>query len=96
MITKSIQTEHGNVQSTVKVLHSDSGHVILHVCSTLQNSRHETRTTVGAEDGCDMVGSMTEQELRDSLQTHIDEKRQEAAKILAGRIKVSKITALLT
>jgi hypothetical protein len=95
MITKIIQTEHGNIVSTAEVLHTDNGQVLLHITSKLGDSKHEHRVTVGAEDGHDAVSSMSEADLQTSLQRHLDEKRTEAARILVGRAKVAKITALL-
>jgi hypothetical protein len=95
MIIKTIQTEHGEVVSTAEVLHTDNGQILLHIVSKLGDSKHEHRVTVGAEDGHDAVSSMSEVELQTSLQKHLDEKRAEAAQVLAGRAKVAKVTALL-
>jgi len=95
MITKTVHTEHGDVVSTADVLHTDNGQILLHITSKLGDAKHEHRVTVGAEDGHDAVSSMTEADLQILLQKHLDEKRAEAAQILAGRAKVAKVTALL-
>lgn len=96
MIIKSITTEHGDVLSQAEVLHSDNGQVVLHIVSFLGDAKHEHRATVGAEDGKDLVSSLSEAELQASLQKHLDEKRQDAVQILAGRAKVGKIAKSLT
>jgi hypothetical protein len=96
MIEKTISTEHGDVLSTAEVLHTDNGQVLLHITSKLGDARHEHRVTVGAEDGNDLVASLSENELQSSLQKHLDEKRNIAAAILAGRARVSRVTALLS
>lgn len=96
MISKIISTEHGEVSSLAEVHHDDNGQVRLHVISTLGSAKHEHVVTVGAEDGADMVASLSETELKESLQKHLDEKRNQAAQILAGRAKVSRVAALLS
>jgi hypothetical protein len=95
MIAKSISTEHGDVSSTAEVLHTDNGQVLLHIKSTLGDAVHEHRVTVGAEDGKDLVSDLSETELQDVLQKHLDEKRNDAATVLSGRAKVSKVVSKL-
>jgi hypothetical protein len=95
MILKKITTEHGDVQSEAAVVHTDNGQVVITITSKLGDTKHIHTTTVGAEDGRDAVSSMTEADLRTSMQKHLDEKRAEAAQILTGRAKVAKVTALL-
>jgi hypothetical protein len=56
----------------------------------------EHRVTVRSEDGRDLVSSLSAEELKVSLQKHLDERRAEAASILNGRAKVAKITAELS
>jgi len=96
MITKTISTEHGNVVSTTKIVHTDNGQVAVHVTSKLGNAKHEHHITIGAEDGQDSVSSLSEDELKALLQAHLDKVRDNAAKILAGRAKVTKISSSLT
>jgi hypothetical protein len=93
VIEKTISTEHGDVVTAAEILHTDNGQVLLHITSKLGDAKHEHRVTVGAEDGNDMVARLSESELRASLQKHLDEKRNHAAAILAGRAKVSKIVS---
>jgi hypothetical protein len=95
MITKSIATEHGDVVSTAEVLHTDNGQILLHITSKLGDATHEHRVTVGAEDGKDSLSTLSEADLQTSIQKHLDEKRAEAAQVLAGRAKVAKISANL-
>jgi hypothetical protein len=95
MITKTISTEHGDVSSTAEVLHTDNGQVLLHVVSQLGDATHSHTVTVGAEDGKDAISTMSEEELRTALQSHLDATRNDAANILSGRARVSKITNLL-
>jgi hypothetical protein len=95
MITKNITVEHGEVQTTAEVLHTDNGQVLLHITSKLGDAVHQHRVTVGAQDGKDLVSSLSAEELKVSLQKHLDEKRAEAASILNGRAKVAKITGEL-
>ena len=95
MITKTISTEHGNVVSTAKIVHTDNGQVTVHVTSKLGNAKHEHHITIGAEDGQDSVSSLSEADLQMMIQKHLDEKREEAAQILVGRARVAKITANL-
>jgi hypothetical protein len=95
MIEKTISTEHGDVTSTAEVLYTDNGQVLLHITSKLANAKHEHRVTVGAEDGKDHVADLPADALQTLLQQHLDEKRDEAAQILNGRVKVSKVAALL-
>ncbi len=96
MISKIISTEHGEVSSLAEVHHDDNGQVRLHVVSKLGDAKHEHIVTVGAEDGKDAVSSMTEAELKTSLQKHLDKVRDEAAKVLSGRAKVQKIVGGLS
>jgi hypothetical protein len=91
MISKTISTEHGDVSSQAEVHHDDNGQVRLHVISVLGDSKHEHIVTVGAEDGKDAISGMTEEELKNSLQKHLDKVRDDAAKVLSGRAKVQKI-----
>jgi hypothetical protein len=91
MIQKTITTEHGDVSSNAEVIHTDNGQVLLHIVSKLGEAKHEHRVTVGAEDGKDMVSTLSETDLKAALQKHLDEKRAEAAKVLSGRAKVQKI-----
>jgi hypothetical protein len=95
VIKKTISTEHGDVISAAELSHTDNGQVLLHVVSQLGDAKHEHRITVGAEDGKDAVSSMSEEELRTSLQTHLDATRNDAAQILGGRAKVGKIVSQL-
>jgi hypothetical protein len=95
MINKTISTEYGEVSSSTEVIHTDNGQVLLHITSKLGDSKHEHRVTIGSEDGKDLVSSLSADELKVSLQKHLDEKRAEAASILNGRAKVAKITAEL-
>jgi len=95
MITKTISTEHGDVLSNVEVTHTDNGQVFMHVVSTLGDGKHEHHVTVGAVDGQDAVSGMTEDQLKTMLQGHLDKIRADAASILSGRAKVSKVSALL-
>jgi hypothetical protein len=95
MITKTISTEHGDVSSTAEVLHTDNGQVLLNIKSVLGDATHDHRMTVGAEDGKDLVSSLSETELQTALQKHLDEKRNDAAAILSGRAKVNKIVTNL-
>jgi hypothetical protein len=96
MISKTISTEHGDVSSQAEVHHDDNGQVRLHVVSTLGKAKHEHVVTVGAEDGKDAVADLTEDDLKTSLQKHLDRVRDEAAKVLSGRAKVSKIVGGLS
>jgi hypothetical protein len=91
MITKS----NGDVFSTVEITHTDNGQVSLHVTSKLGNQTHTHTATVGAEDGKDLVSSLSEDELKTLLQKHLDEKCAEAASVLSGRAKVAKVVSLL-
>jgi hypothetical protein len=91
MIEKTISTKHGDVSSQAEVHHDDNGQVRLHVISILGDSKHEHIVTVGAEDGKDAVADLTDDELKASLQKHLDKVRDEAAKVLSGRAKVQKI-----
>lgn len=95
MIVKSTATEYGEVVSNIEVSHADNGQVLLHIVSKLGEAVHEHRVTVGAEDGKDSVAGMSEAELQVAIQKHLDEKRDEAAQVLAGRVKVAKISANL-
>ena len=90
-IAKSITTEHGIVTSNTEVTCLDNGQVILHIVSKLGSAVHEHRVTVGAEDGNDSVARMSEV----VLQQHLDEQRNAAAQVLAGRARVAKISANL-
>ena len=92
MITKSIVTDYGTVESTVNVEHTDNGQIVLKIVSMLNGKKHEHSYTVGAIDGQDAVSKMTEDELRKMIQDHIDKVRDDAAVILMGRAKVAKIT----
>jgi hypothetical protein len=96
MIKKTISTEHGDVNSAAEVLTSDNGQVVLHVTSTLGDATHEHRITVGAEDGNDAVSTLTEAQLKDSLQTHLDKVRSDSANVLSARAKVSKVVSSLS
>jgi hypothetical protein len=95
MITKTISTEYGEVSSSTEVIHTDNGQVLLHIKSKLGDAVHEHRVTVGSENGNDLVSKLSAEELKVSLQKHLDEKRAEAASILNGRAKLAKITAEL-
>jgi hypothetical protein len=95
MITKTISTEHGDVVSSTVVSHTDNGQVVLHIVSKLGDATHEHRVTVGAEDGKDKVSALSEAELQETIQKHLDEKRDEAAQVLVGRARVAKISANL-
>lgn len=54
-------------------------------CSLCGSSQEQTSVT-----------SLTEADLQATIQKHLDEKRNEAAQVLAGRAKVAKITGSLT
>lgn len=95
MITKTIATEHGVVISNTDVTRLDNGQVLLHIVSKLGKSIHEHRVTVGAENGQDAVAGMSEVVLQQLIQQHLDEKRNEAAQVLAGRARVAKISGNL-
>lgn len=95
MITKIISTEQGNVISNTEVTRLDNGQMLLHIVSRLGETVHEHRVTIGAEDGVDRVSSLSEEELQDILQSHLDEKRNEAVRVLAGRARVVKISGNL-
>lgn len=94
-IIKTISTEHGDVTSVAEVSHADNGQVLLLIKSNLGDAKHEHIVGVGAEDGKDMVSSLPAEALQAMLQKHLDEKRDEAAQVLCGRVKVQKITVLL-
>jgi hypothetical protein len=96
MISKEFTTDYGIVSSTTDIRHNDNGQIELHIVSKLGPATHEHRVTVGAEDGKDLVSSLSEPDLQASLQKHLDEKRADSASILAGRAKVSKISGLLS
>jgi hypothetical protein len=95
MIIKSVATEFGNVETSAIVSRADNGQVILHIVSKLGAATHEHRVTVGAEDGKDSVAMLSEADLQVSLQKHLDEKRNEAVQILAGRARVARISGNL-
>jgi hypothetical protein len=95
MIKKTISTENGEVISEAEIIHTDNGQVLLHITSTLGSAKHEHRTTVGSEDGKDLVSTLTAEELKTSLQKHLDEKRNEAARVLSGRAKVATVVTEL-
>ncbi len=95
MITKCISTPHGDCTSTSEVSFNDNGQAVIHVVSKLGDAQHEHRITVGSEDGHDAVAAMSEQDLKEHLQDHLDKARNDAAAILAGRAKVSKVVGEL-
>jgi len=95
MITKCISTLQGDCVTTAEISHSDNGQVVLKVVSKLGDAEHTHTTTIGAEDGKDLVASLSENELKNHLQSHLDRVRAHAADVLAGRAKVSKIAAEL-
>src|ERR1700730_2817943 len=95
MITKNISTEHGNVTSTAEISHTEGGQVIIRVTSLLGDAKHQHSVTVGASDGQDVVASLTAAELQASLQSHLDNVRNDAASVLCGRATVAKVAALL-
>jgi hypothetical protein len=96
MITKTIQTGHGDVSSVAEIQHNDNGQTIIHIVSKLGDAKHEHRVTVGSEDGRDAVAGMSEDDLKTHLQGHLDKVRNDAANILSGRAKVSKIVGGLS
>jgi hypothetical protein len=52
---------------------------------------HEHCVTVGSENGHDAVATMSNDDLKQHLQSHLDKVRSDAASILAGRARVSSI-----
>ena len=91
MITKCISTLQGDCVTTAEISHSDNGQVVLKVVSKLGDAEHTHVVTVGSEDGRDLVASLSENELKNHLQSHLDKVRAHAADVLAGRAKVAKI-----
>jgi hypothetical protein len=96
MISKCISTPHGDCTSTSEVIFNDNGQTVIHVVSKLGDAQHEHRVTVGSEDGRDAVAGMSESDLKTHLQGHLDKVRNDAANILSGRAKVSKIVGGLS
>jgi len=96
MITKRISTPHGDCTSTSELTFTDNGQTVIHVVSKLGDAKHEHKIVVGSEDGRDAVVGMSEDELKNHLQSHLDKVRNDAANILAGRAKVSKIVGGLS
>ena len=94
-IIKAIATEHGKVTSDTEITRLDNGQVILHIVSKLGDAAHEHRVTIGAEDGKDSIAGMSEADLQATIQGHLNEKREEAAQVLAGRARVAKISGNL-
>lgn len=66
--------------------------MVLYIVSKLGNATHEHRVTIGAEDGQDSIAGMSEADLQATIQGHLNEKREEAAQVLAGRARVAKIS----
>jgi hypothetical protein len=95
MITKTITTPYGDVTSNAEISHTDTGQVLIHIISTLGSTTHQHSVTIGSTDGIDSVSGMTEADIQASIQKHLDEKRAEAASVLAGRAKVAKISTSL-
>jgi hypothetical protein len=88
-------TVHGAVNSTAQVSHLENGQTVISVTSTLEDSTHSHTITVGAEDGHDALSNRDESAALGELQKHLDEQRQRAADVLAGRAQVKKITQQL-
>jgi hypothetical protein len=96
MISKQIKTEHGDVSSQAHIQHTDNGQVVVRVLSQLGDAKHSHVVTVGAEDGNDLVATLSETELKNHLQDHLDKIRDRAAGVLAGRAKIQKIAGELS
>ncbi len=96
MIEKQIQTVHGAVNTTASVSHLENGQTVISLTSILDDATHLHTITVGAEDGHDAVSNRKEGDAIVELQKHLDEQRQRAADVLAGRAQIKKLTAQLT
>ena len=96
MIEKQIQTVHGAVNSTAHVSHLENGQTVISLTSVLDDATHSHTVTIGAEDGHDAVSNRNEADAVSELQKHLDEQRQRAANVLAGRAQIKKLTAQLT
>ena len=95
MIKKNIQTPHGDCTTTSTVSHLDNGQAVFKIVSELDGHKHEHTVTVGSVDGKDALPNLSDDQLKQTLQSHLDQVRQQAVDILAARSKVKKFAAEL-
>jgi hypothetical protein len=95
MITKTISTKHGDVESNAEITHLENGQTVISIASTLGDAKHAHTVTVGAVCGNDALLNRDEATALAELQKHLDEQRQRAADILAGRAQIKKLTQQL-
>jgi hypothetical protein len=95
MIQKQIKTPHGPVDSSAEISHLENGQTVIKLTSALDGAAHSHAVTVGAEDGHDALSNRDEAVALAELQKHLDEQRQRAAGVLAGRAQIKKITQQL-
>ena len=91
MISKTIQTESGLV-NTVAHVSNESGNTVITITSTLNGQEHTHRVTVGATDGNDATQSV----LLADLQQNLDDARTKSANIVSARIKIANLAQQLT
>ena len=95
MATQHIETQSGDVTHTLDIQQDEAGQTVVKLKSTLQGFIHQHSITVGAEDGHDLIPTLSDEDLATSLQQAVDNARQNAATILSGRARVAKLITSL-
>jgi hypothetical protein len=95
-MNKKIETQHGVVKTETTITTTDSGQTILHVKGVLDGHVHEHRITVGAADGNDALGEMTEEQMGENIQAHLNSVREKVAAVLTSRKRVRNHVENLT
>lgn len=83
----------GNVCITGMLQADDSGHLHIHLVGTCNNDKCEHKITIGASDGND---ALDQGNVKDILQTALDNARAHVCKILTGRAAIRSIASQLT
>lgn len=95
IIEKRLQTDIGECRTEAFVDHASNGMTTVTVSAEMEGHSHEHRITVGATDGKDRLRELTDEELKETLQKHLDQVRCECSEILKSRIRVKKLTGEL-
>lgn len=97
-IQKRCKSSCGRVEANTQteINHLENGQTIFKVKVTDGDFSHEHTVTVGAVDGNDALTSLSDDDLKQALQAHLDSVRQRGVDVIAARARVRDLAKELS